>query len=157
MVLNYDHLLGQQYVIGINHCWKLCRDFYRDCFGIELGDYSIPTNWNSDQLNLIEMIYEREGFSKVSDWTVKDLQPGDLLCVAVHASNPNHFVVFVGENTLLHHPLMQLSRTEPWRDFWRNRTCFVLRHKDAPKFDMPKTEGSIQEIVRARYSLEIEA
>lgn len=157
MDFDYSHLLGKNYVPGVEHCWKLVRDYYRDAFGIELGDYPLPNDWDSDKLNLIEMIYEREGFEKVTDWSIRDLRPGDLLCVAVRRSNPNHFVIYVGDNKILHHPLMQLSRDETLRDFWRQTTCFVLRHKGVPDLRPALPVTSIQDLADARYRLQAEA
>jgi cell wall-associated NlpC family hydrolase len=157
VALTYDHLEGLTYVPGVEHCWKLVRRFYRDNFEIELGDYPIPNDWDSDKLNLIEMIYEREGFHKVDDWSIKTLRPGDLLCVAMRRSNPNHFVIYVGENKILHHPLMQFSRTETLRDFWRQTTCFVLRHKDVPDLTAILPSTTIQELADARYRPQAEA
>lgn len=155
--LQFDHLLGRSYVPGSDHCYKLVRDFYRCNFGIELRDYAIPHDWNSDQLNLIEMIYEREGMEKVQDWTLKTLRPGDLLCVAVRASNPNHFLINVGGNQVLHHPLMQLSRVEMLRDFWRMSTCFVLRHPAVPDLTPVLPFTTIEELLRERYCPQVEA
>lgn len=157
MELTYEHLLGRQYVPGKVHCLKLVRDFYRDNFGIEIQDYAIPHDWDSNKLNLIEIVHEREGFEKVEDWSIKSLRPGDLLCVAVNASNANHFLINVGGNQLLHHPLHQLSRVDPMRNFWRMSTCFVLRHPDVPDLTPQKSDTTIQELLDARYRLQAEA
>lgn len=149
--VEYAHLEGRPYVPGRVHCYALMRDLYRDNFGIELRDYAIPRDWNSNQLNLIELIHEREGFFKVPDWSIKTLRPGDVLCIAIHSRNPNHFAAFVGENLILHHPRDQLSRTEMLRDFWRMTTCYVLRHPAVPDLTPSHPETSIQELISARY------
>jgi cell wall-associated NlpC family hydrolase len=77
--------------------------------------------------------------------------------VAIRASNPNHFAVYVGENKLIHHPLLQLSREEPWRDFWRMTTCYVLRHPAVPVLTSALPETTIKDLVSARYSPQAEA
>lgn len=152
MTIQFDQLLGRPYVPGVCHCFKLVRDFYALNFGIEIGDYAIPMDWNANELNLIEMIHEREGFEKVADWSLKTLRPGDVLAVAVRSRNPNHFCIYVGGNEILHHPLDELSRVETLRDFWRMATCYVLRHPQVPDLTEPLPSTSIEELLRARYS-----
>lgn len=155
--LTYEHLLGRDYVPGSVHCYALVRDFFRDNFGLELREYPFPHDWDSNKLDLIGKIHEREGFSKVEEWTLRDLRPGDVLCVAVHSSIPNHFVIVLDGNQLLHHPLMQKSRVEPMRDFWRRQTCYVLRHPSVPDLRPEATTVDIMDLINARYSVKAEA
>lgn len=157
MSLAFDHLLGRDYEPGRVHCYKLVRDLFRDNFGMELRDYAIPADWNPDELNLIEMIYQREGFEKVMDWTPKTLRPADILCTAVNSSNPNHFIIYVGGNQIIHHPLDALSRVDEWRDFWRMSTCFVIRHPDVPDLTPQLPDTTIQDLINARYRPQAEA
>lgn len=151
MELKYDHLLGREYIPGSVHCYALVREFYRDNFDIALNDYPLPVDWDADALDLIGLIHEREGFFKVEDWTLKTLQPGDLMCVAVGSTNANHFVIYIGNNHLLHHPLSQKSRVEPMRDFWRKQTCFVLRRPDVPNLTPPLPDIDILDLINERY------
>lgn len=155
--LAFDHLTGRPYVPGKVHCYSLARNFFKDNFGVELGDYAVPHDWDADKLNLIEMIHEREGFEKLESWSMKTLRPADVLCVAVRSANPNHFVINVGGNQLLHHPAPQFSRVEPMRDFWRMNTCYVLRHPAVPDLTPVKTDVTLQELLDARYAVKAEA
>lgn len=153
MELAYEHLLGRPYDAARGfHCYRLVRDFFRDNFSIELGDYAIPHDWNSDDLNLIEKIHQREGIPKVEEWSLRTLRPADVLCIAHRASNANHFVINLGGNLVLHHPLAQMSRTEPMRDYFRMSTCYVLRHPDVPDLTPVTTRVTIQELADARYN-----
>lgn len=149
-MLKVEHLVGRPYIHGVDHCYKLVRDFYLDNFGIVMGNWAMPSDWKADELNLIEMIYEREGFFKVEDWSIKNLHPGDLLCMAVRSSNPNHFAINIGGNEVLHHPLAQMSTIVPLRDYFRMSTCFVLRHLDVPDLRPVGEVKTIQELVDAR-------
>ena len=157
MELAYDHLLGQTYVPGKVHCYRLIRHFFNDNFGMKLGDYAIPHDWNSDELDLIGMIHEREGFEKVENWSIRTLRPADVLCIAYRAKTANHMLVNVGGNKLIHHPLHQLSREEPMRDFWRMSTCYVLRHPSVPDLTPAKRDVTIKELADARYCVKAEA
>lgn len=154
MQLQYEHLLGRAYEPGRVHCYTLVRDFYRDNFGFELGNYSIPNDWDPDKLNLIDIIREKEGFNKVPDWELGKLHPGDIMCAAVGSQNPSHLLVYLGDNKLVHHPLMKLSEVSPMRSFWRSSTCFVARHPDVPDLTPERPTVSILELARARYSVQ---
>lgn len=155
MELSYAHLLGRPYdADGGFHCYRLVRDFYRDNFGMELRDYAIPNDWDANKLNLIEMIYQREGFKKVEDWSIATLRPADLLCVAHMASNANHFVVNLGGNQVLHHPLGQMSRIDPMRNYFRMATLYVIRHPDVPDLTPALPDTSIKELLDARYQVQ---
>lgn len=157
MELRYDHLLGREYKAGIVHCYSLVRDFYRDNFGICAGDYAIPADHDASELNLVELLFEREGMVKVEGWDLKSLRPGDVLCTAIRSSNPNHLVVYVGDNTVIHHMYGRTSCAEPLRDFWRMVTCYVLRHPDVPDLRPALPQTSIMELARARYFPEAQA
>jgi cell wall-associated NlpC family hydrolase len=149
--LAFKHLCGRAYVPGEVHCYSLVRDFFHDNFGLSLANYAVPHDWNADKLDLINKIYEREGFEKVENWSLKTLRPADVLCVAFRAHNANHLVINVGGNQILHHPVAQLSRTDPFKDFWRMSTCYVLRHPEVPDLTPTKPDTTIQELIDARY------
>lgn len=153
--LKYDHLVGRPFTgIGRDDCLKLFRDFYRENFGIEIRDYARPHDWSSDQLDLMRLCYEREGFEQITDWKVKELRPADVLCVAIGEANPNHFAIFIDGDTILHHLYGKMSRVEPFRDFWRRQTCFILRHPDVPDLRPTYPDTTLQELLRARNSVE---
>lgn len=154
VTLKYDHLLGREYEPGRVHCYSLVRDFFKSNFQLELGNYAVPHDWDADEIDLIGEIYQSEGFIKLSDWTLKDLRPGDVLCVGVRTKNANHFVINVGDNLLLHHPLNQRSEVVPMRDFWRNRTNYVVRHPDVPYTPIVYPTKSILELARERYQVQ---
>ena len=157
MELAFEHLLGRQYVPGKVHCLTLVRDFYRENFGIDIPDYAVPHDWDANKLDLIEKVHGRLGFEKVENWSIKTLRPADLLCIAVRSSNANHFLINLPDNQVLHHPLMQLSRVDPMRSFYRMSTCYVLRHPSVPDLTPVKPDVTIQELLDARYRLEATA
>lgn len=155
MNLKYEHLLHRPFTgVGRDDCLKLFRDFYRDNFSIEIRDYARPHDWSSDKLDLMRMCYEREGFDQITEWRVKDLRPADVLCVAVGEANPNHFAIFVGEDTIVHHLYGKMSRAEPFRGFWRTHTCFILRHPDVPDLRPVYPDVDILELIHARNNPE---
>lgn len=150
MSLKYEHLIGQPFLWGVRDCFTVVREIYSLNFGIEITNYARPTDWSSDMRDLIRSAYLREGFVMVEDWRVDELRPGDVLCLALGESTGNHFAVYVGDNTIMHHLYHRLSSSEVFRDFWRNSVCYVLRHPEVPDLRPEKTDVTIMEILNAR-------
>ena len=156
-MLKFEHLEGRPFEPGKTHCYTMVRDIYRDNFGIELTDYAIPVDWDGRGLDLVELGFEREGFFKVYEWDIRNLNPGDVLAVAIRSENPNHLCVYVGGNTIIHHLYGQMSKSEMLKDFWRMTTCYLLRHKDVKSAPDKKPEPTFEELLRARYLPQAEA
>ena len=151
MTLSYDHLLSKQPVMGETDCLSLFRQFYADNFGIHIKNYARPKDWDASKLDLTRQFYEAEGFEMITDWKIKDLRPGDVLCMAIGASNANHFAIYIGDGDIVHHPSGRLSTREPLRDFWRSLTCYILRHPDVPDLTPTHPNTTLQELLRARH------
>lgn len=151
--MEYENLLGRPFELGRYDCFTMVRDFYKQNFDIDLRNYARPKDWLSDNTDIIGLSHEKEGFEKLTDWSIKTLRPGDLLCMAISSSKPNHLAIFVGDNTIVHHKVYSMSSSETLRDFWRNTTCYVLRHKDVPNLSVEKPAVTIQELLDARNRL----
>ena len=150
MSLEYQHLIGKRFNLSKQDCFKLVQDFFFDNYGIEIKNYARPSDWDSNELDIIGYAHEREGFFKVQDWTLTNLRPGDVLCMAVGTSIPNHYAVYVGDGKFVHHLVNSLSSEEELRPFWRRSTCYVLRHKDVEFVPVPKPEKTLLEILHER-------
>ncbi len=157
MTVQYEHLVGRPFLWGVRDCFQLVRDFFADNFGMLITNYARPTNWRSDEMDLMRACYEREGFEMMTNWKAKDLRPGDVLCMAIGESTGNHFAVFVGDNTICHHLYGRLSTAEPMRDFWRNSVCYALRHPDVPDLRPELVDIDIGSLLSARYNLQPDA
>ena len=153
-MMEYQNLIGLQPLLGERDCFSLVRAFFQQNFGIQIANLARPKDWDADDIDLINMCHEREGFQKITDWKIADLRPADVLCMSIGSRNPNHFAILVDDGNLLHHPSGRLSTVEPYRDFWRKVTSFVLRHPDVPDLRPQKVEVDIMELLRARYSLQ---
>lgn len=148
--LKYEHLVGVPFVFGTHDCLSLFRAFYRENFGIEIRNYARPEDWDAEKLDLMRLCYEREGFDMITDWKTKDLRPADVLCVAIGESNPNHFAIYTGKETIVHHLYGRLSSEDPFREFWRNQTCFLLRHPDVPDLRPVYPDTDIMSLLNVR-------
>lgn len=150
--MKWDNLIGIPFIMGRNDCFQLGRRFFAQNFEMQIADYARPNDWDADKLNLIEACFDREGFEKITHWKAEDLRPGDVLCMAIGTSAPNHFAVFVGDNTIVHHLYGRLSGDEPYRDFWRTLTCFVLRHPSIPDLRPTLPDKDLGELLRERLN-----
>lgn len=148
MQIEYENLLGLPFIAGKQDCFTLTINFFKQNFDIDIPNFARPTDWDADKLNLIPKLFPLAGFERVDTW---ELQPGDVLATAVGSSNPNHFVIYVGDNTLLHHKFMQLSSQEIFRPAWKMVTCFVLRHPDVPNLTPVYPDIDLEQLLRKRY------
>lgn len=150
--MKWDNLLGRQFLVGVDDCFSMGREFFKQNFDIQIADYARPQNWDSDNLDLISRAFANEGFEKITSWRVEDLRPADVLCLSVSSSAPNHFAIYVGDNQMIHHLAGRLSTEEPYRDFWRSYTSFLLRHPVVPDLRPVYPDQDLGEILRERLN-----
>lgn len=153
MTLIYEDLVDVPFVWGHTDCLSLFRKFYKDNFGIEITNYARPTNWSSDKLDLMRLCYEREGFDLITDWKLKDLRPGDVLCMAIGEQNANHFAIYLGDGQIVHHLYGRRSTHEEFRGFYRNAMCYILRHPDVPDLRPVYPDVDIRSLLDARNAI----
>lgn len=108
--MEYQNLIGLQPLLGERDCFSLVRCFFEQNFDIRITNLARPKDWDADDIDLINMCHEREGFQKITDWKIADLRPADVLCMSIGSRNPNHFAILVDDGNLLHHPSGRLGR-----------------------------------------------
>lgn len=150
-MIKTEGLEHREFIWGEQDCFALVRDFYKLNFDINIRDYARPNFWEADVMNIILEAYQHEGFVKIANWKLEDLRPGDVMCMCVRESNPNHFGVYTGSNEFIHHLFGNLSAVSPLKGHWLHYTAFILRHPDVPDLREQKKEVTIQELLRARY------
>lgn len=148
-MVEYENLVGVPFDPGREDCFQTVIDFYAQNFNIIIPKISRPTDWDADKADLIGTLYKRYGFEKVEGW---DLQPGDILATAVGSSNPNHLVLYVGDNTILHHKFNSFSSAEAFRPFWKMVTCYVLRHPDVPNLNPIYEDVTVESLLKNRHN-----
>jgi cell wall-associated NlpC family hydrolase len=154
MLLKTDTLIGKTFTIGRQDCYTLVRDFYTQNFDLSMRNYARPDVFWEYDMPLYTDNFHKEGFRSV-DVSARELEPGDLLLMAVKSKVANHAAVVMPDGMILHHLYGQLSRCEPYRDAWRNMTVAVLRHPDV-RYQAPvETAATLLEVlpahVRQRY------
>lgn len=124
---------GRAYISGVNDCYSIARDYYKQEFNIELRDYPRDSNWwkGAGAKDLYLAHVESEGFVKLGD---KDkMKVGDVVFLCVRSNVVNHSVIYIGGDQCIHHMSDNLSCQESINRYVdRNKSFFhsIWRHKD---------------------------
>lgn len=134
MTNDIPELEGRGFIHGVSDCFSLARDYYR-LQGIEL-DY-IPRDWNwwATGDNLIEDLFEANGFYEISK---DEAREGDGWLCQIRGDVIHHCGIYLGNELILHHPganqpidSSKLSVKEPIFRFLPYITKFV-RYRGKP-------------------------
>ena len=115
-------LRGRVFEYGRADCSVLLLDASH-LAGIDLPDHPRTDMAADAAAGYLLAHAETAGFVQVFD----ELQPGDVV-LTTHRGLVGHAAIYIGNNELLHHAYEQLSRREPYGDYWRNQTHSVWRH-----------------------------
>lgn len=117
---------GRQFVMGVDDCWSLVRDWYQSGLGVSLPDFTRSNLfWKEGHMPHLEHMAEA-GFREVSR---DGLEPGDTLVFVVAAKTANHCGVYLGNGIMLHHLPHQLSRAVQLDGNWQQRITKVVRYQ----------------------------
>ena len=120
-------LVGRTYIAGVQDCFALAKDFYKQKYGIDIPEKERWELWWKDGVNLInETSWEELGFSSVSDGT---LEEGDIVVMQNGSKYPDHLAVYIGDGKILHHCYQRLSKEDLYIGMWVRNTVYVLRRK----------------------------
>ena len=121
-------LIGREFKHGLVDCYTLIRDYYKEHLGLDMYNYPRSDQWwLKTNENLYIDNYEREGFVKITDGSIKE---HDFLLMRIASQTENHGAVYVGNNMILHHPMNRLSSRDVYGGWWRKVTTATLRYKD---------------------------
>lgn len=120
--LKYSKYLGLSFEINKNDCLSIVKNFYKNEFGIILGEYFRTDNWYKDNPNIIKESYEKENLIEVNK---KELRFGDILVFSFA-----HLGIYLEKDLLLHHTRDKYSNIEKLEDPLLNRLSLCLRHKN---------------------------
>jgi cell wall-associated NlpC family hydrolase len=147
---NINGLEGRAFHLGVTDCFTLVRDFYKKNFDIDMPDFSRPNDWKPEEDNMIDNLYEVAGFEKLDvdlNWPPR---PADLLVCTVGGAVPNHLVVVLGGNEIIHHKVGMFSAKETMRPAWRRYTSYILRHPQVPDLTEKKPSMTLKEVYDAK-------
>lgn len=117
-------LVGREFRWGVQDCYSLIRDWYRQERGVELPDFPRRADDFAAGRDLYRDGFPRAGFVEVAG----PPEPGDVLLFRLSAPVPDHGAIYLGADRILHHMQGRLSTREDWGGWWRDRTVGVLRY-----------------------------
>lgn len=120
------HLRGRVFEYGKADCGALIRDAFM-LMGIDLPDHTRGDIDDDAEHEYLRKHFERVGFVRVSD----GLRGGDVILTS-YGGHANHAALYLGNGQILHHAYNQLSRREPFNQWWSERIDSVWR---LPEFE----------------------
>ena len=138
-VLEYDFLVGLQFIHGEQDCYEILRRIFKHNLNIELTPYARPDDWWISGMDLYKENFHKEGFSIVEILPdMSNLRVLDVPLMALpDARSPartvtNHCGVYLGDGKIIHHRPGKLSQIIPYRGLYKNCTTCIIRHRDVP-------------------------
>jgi proteasome lid subunit RPN8/RPN11 len=121
--------IERPYLPGVFDCYGLVRDYYKREFGISLRNYALETNehrlWLPGHSYFVDK-FEQEGFVQLFD---AELKTGDCLLMQSTDAPPDHVMIYIGDQMILHHVSGRLSARNVYGGYWQKHTTHHLRHK----------------------------
>jgi len=121
-------LIGRQFIRGVNDCYSILRDYYRQDLKINLNDYIRDDDIFDGKNDFIMKHAEDAGFRVLEGRSV--IKKNDVLVFKHFGPYPRHLGVFVGNSRFLHQPCSNLSCVDLLAGDWQKRLKFILRHKN---------------------------
>lgn len=123
-------LLGRQLIPGIQDCYTIVRDYYKERLDIDLPDFPRDHQWWEKGENLYEDHFKDADFVEIKINDVTDLKLHDVILMHVGSPVPNHALIFLGNDSVMHHFGERLSEIEESGVLiWRRNFAKVVRHK----------------------------
>lgn len=120
--IGYENRL---YIYGVNDCYTLIRDYFKDTHGVFLpSNIDRSFGWWFMGQNLYVDNYSTFGFKETKDFIKKD----DVLLFKFESGAPSHTAIYMGNGMMLHHMLGRFSCIEPYDGTYKMNLVSVFRH-----------------------------
>ena len=121
-----DKLIGRQWAWGLEDCWSLVTDFYKEKLNIDLKKWARPKTIKKFAENpYFEKVLLGSGFKEIE---FKDIQENDILLMEGAYQKLNHVAIYIGDQTILHHVIGKLSCREIFDLQYQQITKKVFRY-----------------------------
>ncbi len=118
--------LFKDFNIGINDCFTLVRDYYKEELDILIENYSRNENWYIENPTYIYDCFKKNGqFIEINK---NDIRKNDIILFGKDG-NIGHLAIYQGKNLILHHPRNSKSVIEDMNHLWENKIRLIIRHK----------------------------
>jgi proteasome lid subunit RPN8/RPN11 len=122
---NPEPLLGREFIHGINDCYSIIRDWFKEQ-GVLLPNYARGMEWWNRGLDLYWQNFKDAGFSVIKR---EEVQVGDVALMQVRSPVVNHAAIVTGNNEILHHLFHRLSCNDRLDTWERVITAYVRYDK----------------------------
>lgn len=119
-------LLGRPFVMGVDDCWSICREWYSREHNVSIPDFVRSAGFWERGFEPHVVHLDEAGFCEV---TSNGLEKGDGLLFRVADRFITHCGVYLGNGEFLHHIDDTLSRKEKLDPKWMRRVAKVVRRK----------------------------
>jgi proteasome lid subunit RPN8/RPN11 len=124
-------LLGRQWISGVQDCFALFQDYYREKLGIYVDRPDITLEVLA---NGAPMLFE---WMRTQDFVRVQGKPKehDVLCMSIlcKSGQCNHVAIYTGNNVMMHHLINELSAIRVYGGAWERNTVAIARHKSLIK------------------------
>lgn len=126
-------LEGRNYCYGTFDCYTLVRDYYKQKFNIDLGEFQREDDPWLTTKNYFADKAEELGFEKING----EPKVGDVFLIQMgNTGDPDHVAIYVGEDRILHQIMGRLSGTAIYGgSYWQEHTISHLRYKGLENAD----------------------
>ena len=119
-------LIGRTWIWGKHDCWSLITDYFLEKKQINLKFWPRPKNLKEFANNpYFEKVLTESGFKKVDN----DIQINDILLMKGIYDKLNHVALYIGDQTIFHHNIKQLSCREIYDLKYIKATKKVYRYE----------------------------
>tara|TARA_R100000008_G_C3551049_1_gene150437 strand:+ start:133 stop:849 length:717 start_codon:yes stop_codon:yes gene_type:complete len=120
-----NEYVGRKFEIGKSDCFSVMRDFFMKELNIFVNNYHRDQDWQKKTPHIYDHSYEKEGFIKVEDGTLKKYD-----CILFKfLKNTEHIAVYLGDDLILHQPRGKESLIEKYSPSLERRKSYIIRHR----------------------------
>ena len=124
--LEYSEYIGRKFNFDTSDCLSLVEEFYDKEFNIKIEHVTRDENWFKTDPHKIKNSANKYGFFEVDKNSPRF---GDLLVIEYTHTFPSHFMIYLGDDEILHHRAGGYSTIEKYNDTLKELTAMCLRHK----------------------------
>jgi len=119
-----ESLYGREWVWGIQDCWSLVMDFYRDKLNLKFKKWSRPKTIKEFAIKP----YFDKALLSMGFKLVDNIQENDILVMEGAYQKLNHVALYIGDQTILHHVIGKLSCREIYDLKYQQVTKQIYRY-----------------------------
>lgn len=122
-----NNYLDRKFEIGKSDCFSLVRDYYLNEFKIKISDYQRKNGWFDENTEIIFQNFEKEGFRLLEN--NEKWEKYDILTFGKTERELFHFMIYLDNEIILHHPHDKYSIIEKLSDSKKRHIKAVFRYK----------------------------